>query len=60
LGDYAVFDSKYVEFGEDKVKAKALDDRAGCAMLVELIKQEYDYDIYTCFSVQEGGRAAGS
>ena len=22
-------------------------------MLVELIKQEYDYDIYTCFSVQE-------
>lgn len=53
LGDYAVFDSKYVEFGKDKVKAKALDDRAGCAMLVELIKQEYDYDIYTCFSVQE-------
>ena len=33
LGDYAVFDSKYVEFGEDKVKAKALDDRAGVPCL---------------------------
>ncbi|NLO81834.1 MAG: M42 family metallopeptidase [Clostridiales bacterium] len=53
LGDYAVFDSRYIEFGENKVKAKALDDRAGCAILVELMKQEYDYDIYACFSVQE-------
>ncbi|NLX71654.1 MAG: M42 family metallopeptidase [Clostridiales bacterium] len=53
LGDYAVFDSKYVEFGDNKVKAKALDDRAGCAILIELMKQEYDNDIYACFSVQE-------
>jgi len=52
-GDYAVFDSSYVEFGDDKVKAKALDDRAGCAILVELVKHQYDCDIYACFSVQE-------
>ncbi|MFO7294836.1 MAG: M42 family metallopeptidase [Clostridia bacterium] len=55
LGDYAVFDSRFVEFGDNKVKAKALDDRAGCAVLIELIKQNqrYDFDLYACFSVQE-------
>jgi len=54
-GDYVVFDSKYVEFGDNKVKAKALDDRAGCAAIIELIKQEqrYGFDLYACFSVQE-------
>ncbi len=53
LGDYAVFDSQYVSFGDNKVKAKALDDRVGCAVLIELIKERYDFDLYTCFSVQE-------
>ncbi|MBM7582275.1 endoglucanase [Caldicoprobacter guelmensis] len=54
-GDYAVFDSRYVEFGDNKVKAKALDDRAGCAVLIEVMKQKerYDFDLYACFSVQE-------
>ena len=42
LGDYAIFDSKMVEFGENKIKAKALDDRVGCAVLIEVLKEEYE------------------
>lgn len=53
IGDYATFCSKYTEFGTDKIKAKALDDRVGVYTLLELIKDEYDEDIYFCFTVQE-------
>ncbi|MGE4284186.1 MAG: M42 family metallopeptidase [Clostridia bacterium] len=61
LGDYIAFDSKYVHFGDNLVKAKALDDRVGCAILIEMLKSEYSYDLYACFTVQEevGLRGAG-
>lgn len=61
LGDYAVFDSDFVQFGQNNVKAKALDDRVGCAILAELVKQEFPFDLYACFTVQEevGLRGAG-
>ena len=51
-GDYAVFDSDYVEFG-DYIKAKALDDRVGCAAAIEVLKKDWDVDIYCNFTVQE-------
>ena len=53
LGDYAVFDGEYTEFGNNLVKSKALDDRVGCAILLELMKEDYDSDMYFVFSVQE-------
>lgn len=53
LGDYAVFDGEYTEFGSNLIKSKALDDRVGCAILLELMKDNYDSDIYFVFSVQE-------
>ena len=53
LGDYACFDSNLVVFGDNKVKAKALDDRVGCAVLLELLKDTYDFDLIACFTVQE-------
>ncbi len=53
LGDYAVFDGEYTEFGDNLVKSKALDDRVGCAVLMELMKEEYDHDMYFVFTVQE-------
>jgi len=53
LGDYIAFDSPYVEFGNNMVKAKALDDRVGCVILIELLKENYVYDFYACFTVQE-------
>ena len=36
LGDYGVFDSAVVEFGDGLIKAKAIDDRVGCAALLRL------------------------
>ncbi len=54
LGDYISFDSEYVEFGDGKIKAKALDDRVGCAVLINLIKTaDFYYDTWCCFTVQE-------
>ena len=53
LGDYAYFESDYYEFGDGFIKSKALDDRIGCMLLIELIKNEVEYDTYFCFNVQE-------
>lgn len=53
LGDFATFDSKYVEFGDGYIKAKALDDRIGCDVLIDLAKNRYDFDLYLVFTVQE-------
>lgn len=53
LGDYAYFESDYYEFGDGFIKAKALDDRIGCMLLIELIKSDIEYDTYFCFNVQE-------
>lgn len=53
IGDYIIFHSHYIEFGNDLVKAKALDDRIGCTILIELLGREYDFTLYTTFTVQE-------
>lgn len=53
LGDYAIFYSDLVYFGDRKVKSKALDDRVGCLTLIESIKDDYPFDLYLCFTVQE-------
>lgn len=52
IGDYAVFESEYVDMGRF-IKSKALDDRVGCAIITELLKDEYDLDFYGVFTVQE-------
>ncbi len=53
IGDYAVFDTQYEEFGDDRIKAKALDNRVGCAILVELLKSSIDTEIHGVFTVME-------
>ncbi len=53
LGDTAVFDSLPTELGEHRLKARALDDRAGVACLIELLKGEAEFDFYATFTVQE-------
>lgn len=52
-GDAAVFDSDYGKLGEDLFKARALDDRAGCALLLNLVSEVPDYDFVLAFTVQE-------
>ena len=61
VGDYAVFDSEFVTFGKDnsRIKAKALDDRAGCAMLIEIMRDlharpcDLPFDVYFAFTTCE-------
>ncbi|MBQ7821826.1 MAG: M42 family metallopeptidase [Clostridia bacterium] len=60
-GYYATFESEYVEFGENGefIKSKALDDRFGCAVLIELMhnireaEEKPERDMYFCFTVRE-------
>lgn len=53
LGEFAVFDMKYGEFGEGLIKGKAFDDRMGCAVAIEILKESYNCDLYVSFNVQE-------
>ncbi len=61
IGDSVHFKSDYVEFGKNKVKAKAIDDRFGCAVMLKMLEGELEYDTYFAFLVQEevGCRGAG-
>ncbi len=65
VGDYCSFNSEFVEFGDGFIKAKALDDRLGCACLMSLADKHFDFDLYLVFTVQEevglrGARVAAS
>ncbi len=53
LGDCVYFDSEFIEFGENRIKSKAIDDRAGCAMMIKLMQEEPEYDTWYVFNVQE-------
>lgn len=61
IGDSVYFKSDFILFGDNKVKAKAIDDRFGCAVMLEMIEQELTYDTHFAFLVQEevGCRGAG-
>lgn len=52
-GDSGTFESDFTHLGQTAVKAKALDDRVGCALLILLLRQESEYDYYATFTVQE-------
>ena len=53
IGDAVYFKSDFVEFGNSKIKAKAIDDRVGCAVMMDIIKQELPVDCWFAFTVQE-------
>ncbi len=52
-GDSVCFVSDFVRFGDGLIKCKAIDDRAGCAIMIQLIKDRPEYDTYFTFVVQE-------
>lgn len=60
IGDSVTFVSDFVMFGDNKIKAKAIDDRFGCSIMIELIRQELEYDTYFAFFVQEEVGCRGS
>lgn len=53
LGDAVYFISEYTNLGDGRFKAKALDDRVGCALLLQLAKTQPEYDVTLTFTVQE-------
>ena len=61
IGDICVFKTEYYE-NDNFVMCKASDDRIGCYLLIEAIKQQVssDYDIYYVFTVQEELEIAGA
>ncbi len=66
IGDGAAFTTAFLEMGSAEgekgnsersllrtVKGKAFDDRAGCALLIELLKEDYPFELHAAFTVQE-------
>lgn len=53
LGTYGVFDTQPEDFGDELYKARAIDDRLGCAIMMELIKEELPMDVTFAFTAQE-------
>jgi endoglucanase len=52
-GDVAAFVTEYEELGQTAI-GKAFDNRAGCAVLVELLRRDrYPFDLLAAFTVQE-------
>lgn len=52
IGDYAVFNTQFSE-KELVYAGKALDDRAGCAILLDLLKEDYNCTMNAAFTAQE-------
>ena len=53
LGTYATFVTRFRELGPS-ARGRAFDDRAGCAVLVELLRGErFRFDLHAAFTVQE-------
>ncbi len=61
IGTFAAFSPNFMRFGKDSrmIASKALDDRLGCALLIELMRElhssppQYPIDVYFCFTVRE-------
>lgn len=53
LGDFAVFDNECLEFGNGMFKAKAIDDRVGCAVMLKMLQRDLPMDCVFAFTVQE-------
>ncbi|MDR2664654.1 MAG: M42 family peptidase [Oscillospiraceae bacterium] len=59
LGDTGAFDARVFEFGDGYIKAKAIDDRFGCAVMLKLL-EDTPVDCTFVFTVQEEVGARGA
>lgn len=53
LGTYGAFVGAPEKLGQDLFKAKAIDDRIGCAVMLKLLEEELPLDVTFAFTVQE-------
>ncbi len=58
-GDSIVFSSSFL-VDNDIIKSKALDDRVGCLILIDMIKKDLQFDAYFSFVTQEEVGLRGS
>ncbi len=59
-GDWGVFSAGVTELGGGFLKAKALDDRVGCGVLLHLLQQDLPIDVWAAFTVQEESGCRGA
>lgn len=52
-GDYGAFVCRPEEFGDGLFKARAIDDRVGCAIMLQLLEEELPLDVTFAFTAQE-------
>ena len=62
LGDGVIFATQYAEIGSGRAKAKAFDDRVGCAVIAELLAKDrrWGFTLQAVFTVQEEVGARGA
>ena len=53
VGDFGYFNSDFVEYGDGLIKSKALDDRIGCVVMLELLQKKSKINYTAVFTVQE-------
>ena len=53
LGDYGAFVCQPEEFGDGLFKARAIDDRVGCAIMLKLLEEDLPLDVTFAFTAQE-------
>ena len=59
-GDYGMFAAGVTQLSGGLLKAKALDDRVGCGILLELLKQDLPVDTWFAFTVGEESGCRGA
>ncbi len=52
-GEYAVFDGQIIPLQNDMIRMKAIEGRAGCGILLTLLKEELPIDTWFVFTVQQ-------
>jgi endoglucanase len=62
IGDTVTFDIKFARIGKNAVIGKALDDRVGCALMIETLKRlkNTEYSVYAVGTVQEEAGSRGA
>lgn len=51
--DFACFDNDFSVLGNNRVCSKALDDRFGCSIMINMMKGDLEHDSYFAFTVGE-------
>lgn len=52
-GSYAYFNTDFFVFGSGFIKGKAIDDRAGCLIMMDMINSTPEYDAWYVFTTGE-------